>query len=250
MLIFGGQKLIYDNQALKLHTALINLRRHPLRNGRMLDVFADFFKVDKENPSCITQNISQLHNHIFEIKKFCTGTTFLEKQYNKWSSPINQTFLNIHLPSSHSNFVNGFNDEHLFLLETTHDALVDKYQHYKQLDQILIDELIQSLNAKLTETLKSQASDKVKLYIQHQLQSLINNLENYNYLGLQNIHKTIDSTIGHIVTDQDFKAYAQTSEGKNLFGDLLKITGLLEITESATQSILNIQQLIQISIGG
>lgn len=243
-------KLIYDNQALKLHTALIKLRKHPLRSGRTLDVLSDFFKVDIENVPLITQSISQLHNHVFEIKNFCTGVTFLEKQYNKWSGPINQAFLNIHLPSNYSNFLSSFNDEHLFLLETTHDALVDKYRHFKLIDQSLIDDLIQSLNDKLTETLQSQASDKVKLYVKKQLQTLINDLENYNFLGLENIHKTIDSTIGHIVTDSDYKAYAQTTEGKNLFGELLKITGLLEITESATQSLLNIQQLIQIGVGG
>ena len=238
-------KLIYDNQALKLHTALVNLQKHPLRNGRTLDVLADFFKVDLENVPLITQNLSKLHSHVLEIKKFCIGITFLEKQYNKWSGPINQDFLNIHLTSNYSNFINSFNNEHLFLLETTHDALMDKYNHFKLIDQNIIDDLIQSLNIKLIETLHSQASDKVKLYVKKQLQSLINNLENYNFLGLENIHRTIDSTIGHIVTDSDYKAYVQTAEGKNLFEELLKITGLLEITESATQSLLNIQQLIQ-----
>lgn len=245
-----GIKLIYDNQALKLHIALTKLRKPEYTKLSMLDAFSDFFGIDKANTALITSNISKLHHQIYEIKNFCIGMTFLTKQFEKWSPPINTTFINIHLPSPHKNFIQGYSIEDLFLLENTHDALLDKYNHYKIIDQNIVDEVIKSLHEKLLETLQSNASDKVKLYLQTQLNTLIDNLKNYNLFGLEEVHQTIDSTIGHIVTDKDYQSYAQTTEGKNLFEVLLKITGLLEITESATQSILNIQQLIQIGVGG
>lgn len=244
-----GTKLIYDNQALKLHNALTKLRAHGLANRKMIDVFAEFFEVDKENPALITHNISKLHQQVFDIKKFCIGTVFLEKQYNKWSLPICQSFQSIHLHTSHSNFINGYNTEHLFLIETTHDAIVEKYDHYKILDQNILNEVIQLLDDRLSAILQSEASDNVKLYIQTQINMLINNLKNYEVFGLNDFHKTIDSTIGHIVTNKEYQSYSQTQEAKSFFNELLKITGMLEITESATQSILNTQQLIQSIIG-
>lgn len=238
--------MIYDNQASKLHQALLKLYSPHLANTQMLNVFADFFELDKNNPAVILENIAKLHKQILEIKLFCDGTTSLEKQFNKWSKPINQAFLSVNLLSRHSQFINNYTNDDLFLLDTTHDALVEKYQHYKIIDQQTLDELIQNLSNQLDAILQSDTSDKVKNYIQTQISTLIKNLKEYNLYGIKEIHQTIDSTIGHIITDEEYSSYIQqTSQGKSFLDELIKVGAVLQILECSTQITLNFQQLIQ-----
>lgn len=215
-------------------------------NTQMLRVFSDFFKIDENNPAEILENIAKLHKQILEIKLFCNGTISLEKQFNKWSKPINQAFLNVNLLTRHSQFINSYTDEHLFLLETTHDALVEKYQSYKIIDQQTLDGLILNLSNQLNSILESNASEKVKNYIYIQITSLIKNIKEYNLYGIKEIHQSIDETIGHIITDQEYSSYIkQTSEGKSFLDELLKVGAVLQILESGSQIALNFQQIIQ-----
>lgn len=239
--------MIYDNQALKLHRALTELRstRSP-NNAIMLNVFSEFFKLDPNEPAIILENIVKLHKQISEIKSFCDGTIFLEKQFNKWSQPINKAFLSVNLLSHYSNFKSCYTDEDLFLLETTHDAIIDKYQHFKNIDQQTLDELILNLSNLLEEVVLSEASSKVKDYIKIQINTLIKNLNEYHLYGIRDIHQTIDSTLGHIITDEDYKVYVQeTQQGTSLLNELIKIGVVLQILESGSQVALNFQQFIQ-----
>lgn len=236
--------MIYDNEALRLHETLQKLKTIN-GNTRLSDAFALTLQVDSKDLSKVLIGIGQLSAHVDKIAQYCKDSPSITLQFERWSPKIHQAFSTIHINNALSQFTQYYNEDVLFLIQTTHLALTERLKHKIILEKEKIDQLIIDLE-KLKQDFESKdISLSVKSYIFNQLNDLINNLKQYEILGASNIQNTIESSIGHLITSDDYANFMKTDPlGKSLLDKLVAIGAGLQIIESGTQILVNTQQYL------
>ncbi|MDN5511939.1 MAG: hypothetical protein L0G64_06405 [Acinetobacter sp.] len=236
--------MIYDNEALRLHETLQKLKTIS-GNTRLSDAFAVVLQVDAKNLSKVLIGIGQLNTYVDSIAQYCKDSPSIALQFERWSPKINQAFSTIHINNALSQFTQYYNEEVLFLIKTTHLALTERIEHKIILEKEKIDQLIVELEELKQDFESKDISPSVKSYILNQLNELINNLKQYEILGSSNIQGTIESSIGHLITSDEYANFMKTDPlGRSLLDKLVAIGAGLQIIESGTQILVNTQQYL------
>ena len=182
------------------------------RMGKMISLPEQITSILANNSTSVSP---EFLNHIAQQLKSAFTS---QKTNDKWSEFINR--IDIHLIN------------YLGLAST----LLETQVKTKSLTRDELEKLRHDFSNLIEEVRKSEISSRLKSYIVQQLYSILLAIDDYFITGAEPIINKIESTVGHALSDEEYKNFLKNEElGKTLFDCLSAAANLVTVAVGIPQ---------------
>lgn len=182
----------------------------------------------------------ELPNHVVEMfGDMYPGQTNL---CNHWKGKITFAFAHQNLQANWSNFISSIDSVSIDMLSLV-ATMIDTKLLSKTFDVEEISKVKTSLQEVYDEVLNSDIADELKAFITRKLREIITSIDEYRLTGLAPILDSVDSSIGHCVTNRAYHSFIKEEAlGKKLetvltstANSITVLTGLPQLATSIIQ---------------
>lgn len=237
-----------DNPAARLYSILDKGKKID-GNSRCRDVWQGLLNVNTPEQALLISRLGklmELPQKIIEIVQSEFPNQL--KTCNHWSTQVDKAFMVQNLNDKWATFTNHIDAHALNFLSITTELLQTKLPT-KLLNEDELNDIRDSINDLLKETMESDIPNEIKQYISRKLHELLLHVDEYRITGVQPIMDGMETILGHAFYDIEYrKCLSGTSLGEKLFDVLNKISSLVTVALGAPQlpgAFDNIAKLVQ-----
>ena len=133
-----------------------------------------------------------------------------------WHPQVCQMFTNLNLGNQWSSHINLVDDNSMLQLKMTAMLLDNKLQS-QSLNDDAVDEIRQTFQELHDEVMGSEIKQELKIFALRKLREILTNIDEYKLTGLLPILDAVDSSIGHYITNPDYRDFInEHSLGKRI----------------------------------
>lgn len=155
--------------------------------------------------------------------------------WNHWFSQVNAAFFRQQLAGTWDTFINGIDHHSMAYLEMNADMLGTR-EPVSPIRQDTIRDLQEKLAALKLDLIASDLPESAKLSVLRHVERLIRALDEYAITGAVPILDAVDSAIGHVMRDPEYRSALQaTSVGENFIGILSVLANVVTVAQGLPQ---------------
>ena len=126
-------------------------------------------------------------------------------------------------------FISQIDDHTIIYLEMLADLLETQNKN-KLLNDDEVNKVLENLRTVCNEIISADINSELKKYLLRKIRSLISSIEEYQLTGLNSILDSLDSSIGHLVTNKDYRDFVQTTDlGKKVINVISLVSSVITI---------------------
>lgn len=231
----------YDNPAARLLNLITEGRKND-PNANCRSVWVQLLGTN-ENPQLMSRlgKAMELPEQI--ISALSESFPSQGNTWSHWESQINSAFMAQNLNSTWNSFIGNIDNHSFTYLRLASDLLQSKAN-----TKLLVDEEITSLRDSLqdiyTDAQTSPMPDEVRKFILRHLKKLIDGIDEYKISGALPILDSIESAVGHMAIDKNYKNFLFDTElGKKLLDTLSSAANVVTVAVGLPQLTQAIAQL-------
>ncbi len=229
------RKMQSDNPAARLYSILEDGKKIS-PNSACRTAWQELLNVDSDDQALLMSRLGkfmELPNQVIEAIK--SDFPMQIKTCDHWNSQVNKAFMVQNINDKWASFINHIDDHALAYLSMTTE-LIQTVSETKLLDENEIEKIRNSINDVLEETMKSDISNEIKIYISKWLHKLLINIDEYRITGAQPIMDGVETMFGHAFSDSEYRKYlSETNSGKSLVNVLAVIASSITIVLGVPQ---------------
>lgn len=232
----------YDNPAARLLN-LLQIGKQKAKNTTCRVVWEELLDT-QGNPPLLMSRLGK----VMELPQLIIGAlqeSFPDQgnTWAHWEGQVNAGFMTQNLNATWESFVNHIDEHTIIYLRMTADLLAAR-SNTKLIADDSLDSIRKDLLAVLNQVLESDQPSEVKKYIVRNLRRMIASIEEYRLTGALPLLDAIDTTIGHMVFDKEYKSFLRDTElGKRLLDTLASMANVVTVAVGIPQLSLAIAQL-------
>lgn len=234
----------YDNPAARLLNILESGRKIGA-NENCRTVWQRLLEVDDNNPMLMSRlgKVMELPELIIVAIKEQYPSP--RNTWSHWEAQVNLGFMSQNLNGKWETFIQHIDSHSLTYLHLASDLLQAKSN-----TKLMPNEELISLRDKLqeiyNEVMGSEVNDEVKRYLARNLRKLINSIDEYKLTGALPLLDSIETTIGHIHIDTQYRNFLKDTE---LGQKLLETLGAMANVVTVAVGIPQLSQAIALIAG-
>jgi hypothetical protein len=182
------------------------------------------------------------HLIVEELEKI---TDTEEADYKHWVEQVSLAFRQQNLDSNWESFIK-YIDPHTMTYLKMNKQILSSHALYQQITEDKIVEMKETIENLMQEVRESDLKLDIQSYLLSSLGKIYTALIEYKITGHLPVMDAIDSTIGHAVTDSDFRENINTSSvGKKIWGTLQGLSVIITVATGVPQ-LSNIEDMVLI----
>lgn len=203
-----------DNPASRLHAILRSaINTTPGQNQRA--VWRHALNIENGSDSKLYAQLGKVMALPEEISKWLIEN-LPNKKWETWRTAVNKAFAQIHLNGQWASVGNHLDERAMTELDMI-STLYENMGGLKSITNEEISALIDRVNEIKAQVLGSGMPEEMKLTFLKYLNKILDALESYHITGAAPIMEAVESAMGHIVVDPEYKdALRETGTGEQL----------------------------------
>lgn len=218
----------YDNPAARLLTLLeAGKTKNKHENCRV--VWQQLLEVENNNPLLMSRIGKAMELPELTIQAIREQYPNQTNTWAHWETQVNNAFMEQNLNSQWTTFIQHIDAHSINFLRLSADLLQAKSNTKTMTDEEL-SKLRDNLHEIYSEIINAEIDEEVKKYLVRNLRKLITSIDEYKLTGALPLLDTIESTIGHIHIDSNYKNFLKNSElGGRLLDNLSAMANILTV---------------------
>ncbi len=223
----------YDNAAARLKD-VVDRGRQLNGNQNCFKAWDHLLNTEGDNTLLLYRLgiIQQLPYQLFiELDEHATD---LLETVPHWRTPIEQAFLNQHMPGAWSTFMGGIPEHVSSMLLACSRALRTEHKRKDPTAEEL-QHLAATFKDLAARVQSANLPARLRIYLASSIAELLRRVRDYQYAGGEPIVRQAEAMMGHVVVDREYVDYMKTDDGKDLASALATTSTAFELVNSVLQ---------------
>lgn len=158
---------------------------------------------------------------------------------------LNTAFSGQNLSESWNSFIRFIDDHTITYLEMFADLLETQNKN-KLLNNEDVNRVLENLRSVCEEVISTNIDSDLKKHLLRKIRSLISSIEEYQLTGINNIVDSLDSSIGHLVTNKNYREFVQDTDlGKKVMDAISLTASIITIAIGAPEIAYSLNLLLE-----
>lgn len=168
-----------------------------------------------------------------------------KKPVNYIKNRLNSAFNAQNLNGQWNSFIHPIDDHTITYLEILAD-LLETQNRNKLLDDEDVNRVLENLQSVCDEVISTNMDSDLKKYLLRKIRSLISSIEEYQLTGINNIVDSLDSSIGHLVTNKNYRDFVQDTDlGKKVMDAISLTASIITVAIGAPEIAYSLNLLLE-----